>query len=317
MTTTDALRILDLTAPISRAQLTTAYQDALLVWCVGRFEGNPELIAKANTQSAGVKAAHALLQAVPDGAFPFIKAKASSRTSRHSPSSQPLPAPKRPFASQQQHQQPPSFSQPPPPPQQPWEATSAAQPRASRPRPVSQPAEPQPLVKKTASTLARIAIGLSVGAAVLGLAFFLQFPSQPPAASAATATTSESTPAPPTTAPPTTLADTTPLPELRTRAEQGEVQAQRLLGQRLLNGDGVPKDAAEAVKWLRLAADHGDGRAQYLLGGAYFQGSGVAKDEIAALTWVRKAAAQGDPNAQFDLGEFYLRGVGVVKDFAE
>ncbi|MFZ2279809.1 MAG: hypothetical protein WAW39_18575, partial [Prosthecobacter sp.] len=106
MTTTEALRILDLTAPITRAQLTTAYQDALLVWCVGRFEGQPELIAKANTQSAEVKAAHALLQAVPDGAFPFIKAQARKRASRHSPSSLPLPAPKRPFASQQQQQQP-------------------------------------------------------------------------------------------------------------------------------------------------------------------------------------------------------------------
>ena len=32
------------------------------------------------------------------------------------------------------------------------------------------------------------------------------------------------------------------------------------------NGEGVPQDYAEAVKWYRLAAEQGDARAQYNLG---------------------------------------------------
>ena len=35
------------------------------------------------------------------------------------------------------------------------------------------------------------------------------------------------------------------------------------------NGDGVPQDYKEAVKWYRLAAEQGDAAAQYNLGIMY------------------------------------------------
>jgi TPR repeat protein len=44
----------------------------------------------------------------------------------------------------------------------------------------------------------------------------------------------------------------------RPLADQGNALAQRNLGFMYANGQGVPQDYAEAVKWYRLAADQGD-----------------------------------------------------------
>ena len=54
--------------------------------------------------------------------------------------------------------------------------------------------------------------------------------------------------------------------ELRARAEQGDADAQANLGLMYYNGEGVPQDYAEAVRWFRLAAEQGDADAQYNLG---------------------------------------------------
>lgn len=45
------------------------------------------------------------------------------------------------------------------------------------------------------------------------------------------------------------------LAELRRKAEAGDAKAQYNLGICYTFGQGVPKDAAEAVKWFRKAAD--------------------------------------------------------------
>ena len=44
------------------------------------------------------------------------------------------------------------------------------------------------------------------------------------------------------------------------------------------NGDGVPQDLEEAVRWYRLAAEQGNGLAQIVLGGMYYKGLGVPQD---------------------------------------
>ncbi|MGI9346414.1 MAG: tetratricopeptide repeat protein, partial [Gammaproteobacteria bacterium] len=49
-------------------------------------------------------------------------------------------------------------------------------------------------------------------------------------------------------------------------AKQGDVFAQFGLGGMYANGEGVPKNDREAVKWLRLAAEQGDAKAQFNLG---------------------------------------------------
>ena len=43
-------------------------------------------------------------------------------------------------------------------------------------------------------------------------------------------------------------------------------------------GEGVPKDYSEAMKWLSYAAEHRDASAEYNLGVMYARGEGVPQD---------------------------------------
>jgi TPR repeat protein len=105
--------------------------------------------------------------------------------------------------------------------------------------------------------------------------------------------------------------------EIKPKAEQGNAQAQSLLGIFYYKGISVEKDCAEAVKWFRKAAEQGNAQAQSLLGLNYYQGTGVEKDYAEALRWYRKAAEQSDALAQFSLGVCYDEGRGVEKDEVE
>jgi len=51
------------------------------------------------------------------------------------------------------------------------------------------------------------------------------------------------------------------------------------------NGDGVKKNDAEALRWIRRAADHGFGNAQNELGVLYEHGRGVQQDYAEAYFW--------------------------------
>jgi TPR repeat protein len=52
-------------------------------------------------------------------------------------------------------------------------------------------------------------------------------------------------------------AQTPEIDALRVRAEAGDAEAQYNLGANYADGQGVPEDAAEAVRWWRLAALQG------------------------------------------------------------
>jgi TPR repeat protein len=67
------------------------------------------------------------------------------------------------------------------------------------------------------------------------------------------------------------------------------------------NGEGVPKDSAEAAKRWRLAADQGLAGAQFNLGWMYQLGYGVPKDSAKAAKWYRKAVKQGHAEAKAKL----------------
>jgi uncharacterized protein len=84
----------------------------------------------------------------------------------------------------------------------------------------------------------------------------------------------------------------------RTKAEQGDAEAQCNLGVCYDNGDGVPEDDAEAVKWYRKAADQGYALAQYNLGVCYANGDGVPQDDAAAYMWLNLSHAQGNDTAK-------------------
>jgi TPR repeat protein len=105
--------------------------------------------------------------------------------------------------------------------------------------------------------------------------------------------------------------------ELKSRAEDGNVQAQLALAKAYDLGEGVPKDVEKAVQWWEKAAEHGNVSAQVSLGEVYSLGAGVPKNYAAAVRWWKKAAEQGDVTAEGNLGTAYGLGMGVPKDTAE
>src|SRR5580692_4022939 len=105
--------------------------------------------------------------------------------------------------------------------------------------------------------------------------------------------------------------------ELKSRAEDGDVQAQLALAKAYDLGEGVPKDEEKAVQWWEKAAEHGNASAQVSLGGVYSLGAGVPKNYAAAVRWWKKAAEQGDVTAEGNLGTAYGLGMGVPKDEVE
>ena len=72
-----------------------------------------------------------------------------------------------------------------------------------------------------------------------------------------------------------------------------QLRAQHSLGLAYYNGEGVPKDLEESVKWYRKAAELGDADAQLILVVAYQKGEGVLKDLVEAHAWANIAAIKG------------------------
>ena len=86
----------------------------------------------------------------------------------------------------------------------------------------------------------------------------------------------------------------TALMEWKPLAERGNSRAQFNLGVMYDDGDGVPQDDNEAVRWYRLAAEQGDVDAQINLGVMYYNGQGVLADFVLAHMWFNISAALGD-----------------------
>ena len=57
-------------------------------------------------------------------------------------------------------------------------------------------------------------------------------------------------------------------------------------------GEGVKKSYEQAFKWLKKAAEQGNMQAQKKLGDYYQQGLGVETDTVKALEWHQKAEEQ-------------------------
>lgn len=110
----------------------------------------------------------------------------------------------------------------------------------------------------------------------------------------------------------------TELPKWRMLAERGDVRAQFAIGDLYAWGLGVPKDAAEAMRWFRKSADQGNAYAQYLLANKYAEGGLVLPQDYAeAMKWYHKSAEQGYAQAQYRLGVIHDTGDGVPQDHAE
>lgn len=82
--------------------------------------------------------------------------------------------------------------------------------------------------------------------------------------------------------------------EFRPLAERGNPAAQFNLGVMYANGQGVPRDDAEAARWFHKAAVQGYANAQRNLGVIYILGRGVPQDYVRGYLWSELSAAQGD-----------------------
>ncbi|MEJ2374554.1 MAG: tetratricopeptide repeat protein [Pseudolabrys sp.] len=134
----------------------------------------------------------------------------------------------------------------------------------------------------------------------------------------------------------------TALPLFRSLARAGDARAQYKLGVMYLMGQGVKRNEAEALKWLRKSneekkafeaynrgdyatalrlyrplANRGEPTAQYVMGLMYANDQGVPQSYAAAMNWHKKVAEEGEALGQFSVGVMYLKGLGVRKNYAE
>ena len=86
--------------------------------------------------------------------------------------------------------------------------------------------------------------------------------------------------------------------QLRLATAQNLDAAQNELGFMYLQGYGVAKDCAEAMRWYRLAAAQGFGVALHNVGWCYERGLGVAADTVEAIQWYKRASAAGYSEAE-------------------
>lgn len=81
-------------------------------------------------------------------------------------------------------------------------------------------------------------------------------------------------------------------------AENGDSDAQEMLGAMYATGKGTQKDNVAAAKWYRMAAEQGKTSAQYSLGTVYYEGLGVQKSLEHAYAWWLVSAANGNKGAK-------------------
>ena len=79
-------------------------------------------------------------------------------------------------------------------------------------------------------------------------------------------------------------------------------------------GQGVEKNAEEAVRWLSAAAKGGDINGLFNLAVLYSKGEGVEQSEEKAAELYTEAAKLGHYPSQSRLGYMYSQGQGVSKD---
>ena len=94
---------------------------------------------------------------------------------------------------------------------------------------------------------------------------------------------------------------TTALKELKLLAEQGNPEAQALLGLMYNLGRGVPLDVDQAMKWSKAAADQGNAEGQCRLGSLYLK-----TDTAKGLRLLKLSAEQGFADAYLMLGLAYM-----------
>ena len=92
-------------------------------------------------------------------------------------------------------------------------------------------------------------------------------------------------------------------------AKAGNPSAQFLVGYMYDEGQGVRRDAREAIYWLRMAAEQNHAGAELQIGLIYtFHGAlgpGIPPNFVEAAKWFTRAAKHGNVDALLNLGGMY------------
>jgi TPR repeat protein len=105
--------------------------------------------------------------------------------------------------------------------------------------------------------------------------------------------------------------------ELKSKASAGDVDAQARLAAAYFQGEGVPEDHAQALRWAAVPAEQDDLFCAQMIAQIHYKGTGVKRDLPAALRWFRNAAILGDSTAAFTAGLMMEEGHGVAKNPVE
>ena len=282
MNTHEALRILDLTAPIDGAILTGTYELAAQVWQPERLEGNEALQARAAAKVDHLNAAYRWLSELPQDEFPYRAAAAATDLPQQPPAPSLSPHKKEAgtlaltawgmmsavggvvllalFATVFSSCKPQGGTAAAPSLVNDTSGPNLAEMRA---RAEQGDAEAQHSLGVCYSEGRGIAQDHNAAALWFGKA-----------------------------------------------AVQGHASAALALGHVYRTGTGAPKNEVNATDWYLRAAQHGNATAQYIIAGRYYFGEGISADPAQSWEWYRKAAAQGHAAAQNNLGAMLYTGKG-------
>ncbi|MFI8691216.1 tetratricopeptide repeat protein [Stutzerimonas kunmingensis] len=99
-------------------------------------------------------------------------------------------------------------------------------------------------------------------------------------------------------------------------AAAGELEAQALLGQILLDGRGIEADPALALIWFSIAADRGHAMACNMAGRCHEHGWGAPANPARAADFYRRAAEMGLDWGMYNLANLLATGRGISQDEA-
>ena len=99
-------------------------------------------------------------------------------------------------------------------------------------------------------------------------------------------------------------------------ATLGHPEAEFDVGLMYLSGDGIAKDAPQALVWLLKAGNHDVIDAQYNAALMYLTGDGIDTDTEQAFVWMTKAALNNCVDAQYNLGLMYDKAHEADQSFA-
>lgn len=97
-------------------------------------------------------------------------------------------------------------------------------------------------------------------------------------------------------------------------AGEGELEAQALLGQILLDGNGIAQDQPLALRWFAIAANGGHLMARNMLGRCHEHGWGCLADAAIAARHYQMAADAGLDWAMYNLANLLATGRGIAQN---